>query len=96
MRAVRTARSNFVWTGPTPDIGDLHATVDRDVGRTTSVWEPTPEEREAIAAGANIALGVYGLHPPVMLYVTDEQGVGEDAPVLQERLRAWKEREATA
>lgn len=85
MRPVRTARSNFVWTGPTPDIGDLHAFVERN--ETTSVWEPTPEERHAIASGKNVALKVLGMHPPVHVFVTDEQGVGEDEPGARERLR---------
>lgn len=36
----------------------------------TSVWELTPEERLAVAAGANIALNVVGVQPPVSLFVT--------------------------
>lgn len=96
MRPVRTARSNFVWTGPTPDVGDLHAEITRSPGemdhrmtRTRSVWEPSPEDRAAIAAGANIALDVWGMHPPVEVSVTEERGVGEDAPELRERLREF-------
>jgi hypothetical protein len=33
----------------------------------TSVWKPTPEERHAIAEGANIALSCFGSQTPVML-----------------------------
>jgi hypothetical protein len=33
----------------------------------TSVWKPTPEERIAIAEGANIALSCFGAQTPVML-----------------------------
>lgn len=37
-----------------------------------TLWEPTPEERKAIAEGANIVLLVVGrMHPPVMLSVGD-------------------------
>lgn len=37
-----------------------------------SVWEPTPEERQAIAAGQNIELIVFGtMQPPVAMQVTD-------------------------
>lgn len=44
-----------------------------------SVWVPTDEEREQIAAGANICLAVWGQGtPPVSLLVTPEQpGKGE-------------------
>lgn len=36
-----------------------------------SVWEPTDEERQAIAAGANIELVVGGtVHPPVCMQTT--------------------------
>lgn len=93
MRAVRTARSNFVWVGPTPDIGDLHAFVERDDNRTTTVWEPTPEERTAIANGGNVALVVLGQHPPVAIHVTSEQGVGEDSAEIHARLREWQAKE---
>lgn len=81
MRPVHTARSNFVWTGPSgsTDVGDLHAHVNREAGETESVWELTPTERERIAAGANVLLTVWGRHPPVSVAVTDQQGDGEDS-----------------
>lgn len=38
-----------------------------------SVWEFTPEERRAVAAGANVQLAVFGPgHPPVDVAVTHE------------------------
>lgn len=38
-----------------------------------SVWELTPDERQRIANGENIALVVWGTgHPPVMLVPTDQ------------------------
>lgn len=82
-----------MWIGPDETVGDLHAFVDRDehgLPRTLSVWQPTDEERAAIAAGANVALRVTGAHPPVELYVSDEQGSGEDAPELRARLEEWR------
>ena len=89
MRPVHTAESNFVYTGPTPEVGDLHCRVDSV--ETTSVWWLTPSDREAIAAGANILLGIAG-HPipPVFLEVTPLQGDGNDAPDVLERLESLR------
>jgi hypothetical protein len=37
-----------------------------------SVWEPSPDERQRIADGENIALCIWGTgHPPVLLVPTD-------------------------
>ena len=47
-----------------------------------SVWQLSNEEREAIAAGANIELNVWGEgHPPVSVGVTSEPigKAGDDA-----------------
>jgi hypothetical protein len=88
MRPVQFVGANMVWTGP-PGVGDLHAVIED--GDTTSVWTLTPEERAAVAAGANVALRVTGRQPPVALYVTDVQGTGEDDPAARERLRAYAE-----
>jgi hypothetical protein len=93
MRPVRTERSNKVFTAPAGqeyEVRDLHVEVDLDEPRwVKSVWEPTPEEREQIANGANIALFCHG-QPPVSLEVTSEQGYGEDDPIFRERLRALR------
>lgn len=45
--------------------------VKRDKGRCISCWEPSSEERAAIAAGANIYLSVFSgrTQPPVGLIV---------------------------
>jgi hypothetical protein len=93
MRPVRTARANFVWTGPDETIGDLHSHVEpgaAGIPQIETVWEPSPEERAAIAAGANISLRIMGMQPPVIVGVTEEQGVGEDDPKYRERLREWR------
>jgi hypothetical protein len=40
-----------------------------------SLWEPTPDEIAAIAAGAKVLLSVVGTaHPPVGLYVQPQEG----------------------
>ncbi len=44
-----------------------------------SVWVPTDDERERIAAGENIRLGVHSsAHPPVTMDLTDEKVLGVD------------------
>lgn len=86
MRPVRTASSNFTWLGTDPEMGDLSARVERVDGvlTSTSVWEPTEDERHAIAAGGNVALRVLGVHPPVMVFVTEEQRLPERPVVARE------------
>jgi len=86
MKPVRTEASNLVYRGPTPDIGDLHC--ERlQPGMVRSVWYLSKIERELIAAGANIALIVLQEpHPPVLVQVTEQAGVGEDAPEALDRL----------
>jgi hypothetical protein len=52
-----------------------------------SVWVPTPEERAALAAGANIALVIVGVaHPPVQLTLADVKLLDENP------FEGWKER----
>lgn len=77
MRPRRTVESNQVFrlAGGTED-NDLWTRVARDedgLQVVISTWEPTDEERSAIAAGANIELCVWGGQPPVSLAVTQVQ-----------------------
>lgn len=72
----RTHESNRVYRlpGGTED-NDLWVTETFDSERPeqqviVSVWEPSPEERAAIAAGANLELAVWGEQPPVALGTT--------------------------
>jgi hypothetical protein len=45
-----------------------------DIQVICSVWVPTDEERKAIAAGANIRLGIWSSeHPPVTMDLTKEK-----------------------
>lgn len=89
VRPVRTARSNMVYIGPTPDIGDLHCERVQP-GVIASVWHPSAAERELIAKGANIKLRILGEPiPPTSLEVVDEPGIGEDASEILDRLDRW-------
>lgn len=64
---------NDLWYRSTEDTQGAHV--------FSTTWEPTPEERAAIADGANVELLVWGTgHPPVAMAVTDEPlGKGEPA-----------------
>lgn len=75
MKPRRTVESNQVFRlpGGTED-NDLRVrlTVDEDENPVIcSVWELTPEERQEIAAGANVELVVWGDGtPPVAMHTT--------------------------
>ena len=52
-----------------------------------SVWVPSPEERAALAAGANIALLIVGTrHPPVGVALADVEVILDEDP-----FKDWKE-----
>lgn len=80
MRPVATLNTNHNY-GPPPGheetIGDLPCQIlDEDGERWVfSVWELSDEERQAIANGLNVRLGIgwIGGMPPVSLGVTHEQ-----------------------
>ena len=78
MRPRRTPSSNglFRLVGGTED-NDLWVRYDQASDGSSviaSVWELTPEERAAVAAGANIQLEIWGTGvPPVAMQVTDEE-----------------------
>lgn len=73
MKPRRTHESNKVYRlqGGTED-NDLWVTeaVQEGTPIIVSVWEPTLEERQAIADGENIELAVWGGQPPVALGTT--------------------------
>jgi hypothetical protein len=87
VRPVRTPGSNFVYRGPTPDIGD--AWVERAPAERVVYldWQPSEEERAAIAAGALVRLGIHGMEPipAVSLNVSDRQAITPAA-------EAWRDR----
>lgn len=85
MKVIRTDRSNFTYRGP-GEIDDLPCERTQIVGGSIdglgvvySVWELTPEEREFVARGGNIKLGVIGMEPvpPVSLQIVHEGMSGE-------------------
>lgn len=83
MEPIKTDNTNAVYIGisEAPEVMDLpcEREVDSQGSQVVvhSVWCLSPEEREAIARGENIKLGIY-THtpiPPVSLQVVDEQEV---------------------
>lgn len=81
MKPVKTVNSSVVYRGG-GDTQDLNC--DREAvgidGRVffavSSVWEPSEEERRAIAEGANIKLYIYNEPiPPVGIGITNEEVV---------------------
>lgn len=94
MKPVRTTRSNLVYVGPTPDIGDLHCERIKP-GYIASVWQPTATERKMIAEGANLKLVIVGEPiPPVSIRVVREDGIGEDSPEIAARLDEYAAQQA--
>lgn len=71
MRPIKHEGSNFVYRGPSDDIGDLW--VHRDgQGGVFATYEFTDRERELIAAGACIEFGIYQEPmPPISARVTN-------------------------
>jgi hypothetical protein len=73
MKPIKTQWSNLVYRGPTPDIDDLPCR-RHEPGLIVSTWTFTPEERQAIAGGANLELWIYTEPiPPVALQLTNDQ-----------------------
>lgn len=74
MRPIKTRRSNFVYRGPTPGIGDLDCQRIAP-GHIRSVWVLSDEERGHIAAGGNLELDIFAEPiPPVSLNCSAEVG----------------------
>lgn len=91
MRPIRTPRTTSVDLGPVGSNVDPLPTwreVSPEGGIVVlSVWEPTPEERAAIAAGANVVLGVWAAQTPPV-YVGIGQGEQFEPLVRLERGQA--------
>lgn len=63
MNPVRTKQSNFVYKGPTANIGDAWTEVKDDT--VYMVWELSDEERRFLLDGGNIKLGIHFMGPNV-------------------------------
>ncbi len=81
MKPVRTRESNLVYKGDGANVVDLpcqRARIEEgpfDGGTVIySVWEPSDEQRAALADGALVRLGIYGMEPipPVSLDVVEK------------------------
>lgn len=84
MTPIKVNESNFIYRGPTAEVADLPCRTEGNdrFGDTFSVREFTDAERQAIAMGANLRLGIYGMRPipPVSLQVVDNQGPWQRVP----------------
>ena len=90
MIPIRTAASNFVYRGPEPGIEDAWVERRPSERAVYLTWRPSDAEREAIAAGALIELGIHGLEPipPVSLNVSDRTELSSEGALLRDRARA--------
>lgn len=94
MLPVKTLESNFTYLGPAPEVADMPCRLEG--AQTYSVWVLSDEERELIAKGGHIRLGIFGVRPipPVSLQVVpnvrpwmrerapcDKCGQEADAPI---------------
>lgn len=66
MKPIRTAETNHNFGAPLgheEEIGNLPCKNETEHGANVvySVWEPTAQERKAIADGYNLRIGVFGL-----------------------------------
>jgi hypothetical protein len=86
MEPILTQNTNMIYRGDGSTVVDLPCQRARiiegpfDGGIVIySVWEPTAEQREALAAGANLRLGIYGIEPipPCSLDVVAEHRAPE-------------------
>jgi len=70
---VRTKKSNFVYKGPGPDVGD--AWVENYPEVVYMTWELTNEERAFLLDGGNLRIGIWNIKPipPISVEMTGEQ-----------------------
>lgn len=83
MKPVRTTRSNFVYRGPRPDIGDLWVERVPERRVVNSSWVLEPGELEALTSGEYVVqLGIYGMEPipPVSLSIVPSVVVSDEEP----------------
>jgi len=97
MRPIATATSDVIYTGQ-PEVYEADGRRHRGAGRVgvRSIWTTSPEEREAIAHGRDLALTFLGRPVPVSLELADvgELGLGEGDPDVRRRLVDLQQRAA--
>lgn len=67
MEPIKTPDTNMNFTSEAEEVLDLPARVERDEDGAPiirSTWELTEIEREQVAEGAHVELGVWGSQPP--------------------------------
>lgn len=73
MKPVKHAGADVVYRGPTAEIGDLWCMRDRP-GLIRVVYELDDQDREMIATGGRIMLGIWAEPiPPISMQVIDER-----------------------
>lgn len=70
----------FTYLGPTVEVSDVPCRIEG--ADTFSLWSLRPEERQLIAEGGHIRLGIHGARPipPVSLQVVANAGACERVP----------------
>jgi hypothetical protein len=82
MIPVKTVSSNFVYGGPTGDISDAWVERRPQERVVYLVWELDDEDRRAIAAGAQLKMGIHHMEPipPVSLFTVIEEKIVDHDP----------------
>lgn len=82
MIPVRTPRSNFVYRGPAPGIGDAWCERQPANRAVYLEWQLEPGELDLLNAGGLIRLGIHGMEPipPVSLGISTEPVITADEP----------------
>lgn len=85
---------NFVYRGPTPEIGDLHVFVNPKNRIVEVVYELDDDDRKMIAEGGTIRLGIHQAPiPPVSLNVAPVNMYPRKAEHLWKEIPELRERE---
>jgi len=81
MHPIKTRESNFVYRGPTPEIADLPCRMEGI--DTFCVFELSDEDRQLVAAGGVLRLGIHGVRPILPVSVAFVAPGGPFARVLE-------------
>lgn len=74
MHPVKTDRADFVYRGPTENIGDLWVERDLLSGVVRTTYDFTDGERAEIAAGGRLELAIFTMPiPPIAMCVLNKE-----------------------